>query len=108
TSNLASIGRRLGLGAGGAGAADDSGLFDEYTRVLQSNRLADRLAGNPAFLALAFPRQFDDRTGHLRQREGWVAATAMAVKVFVGLLPVTDSDTDRVFKFLTDNLSISS
>ena len=108
TSNLASIGRRLGLGMGGGGAADDSGLFDEYTRVLQSNRLAERLAGSPAFLALAFPRQFDGRTGHLRKREGWLAATATAVKVFLGLLPVTDSDTDRVFKFLTDNLSISS
>ena len=104
---LASIGRRLGLGIGGGASGSNQDLFDEYTRVLQSYRLASKLAGSRSFLALAFPRNFDPATGHLKKRSGFVADTIREVKSALGLPLATDSDEDQVFKFLTDSLTVS-
>jgi hypothetical protein len=105
-SGIASITKKLGIGGGPTNGNED--LFDQYTRVLRSYRLAGALTNRPEFLALAFPKYYDPKTRHLKPRAGFSAMAADGVKAILGLPLVSDSEEDRVFRFLKENLSIST
>jgi hypothetical protein len=104
-SGIASITKKLGFG-GPSNANED--LFDQYTRVLRSYRLADVLTGRPEFLALAFPESYDPATGRLRPRGAFMGMVSDSVKAFIGLPLGPSAEDDRIFHFLKDNLSIST
>jgi hypothetical protein len=104
--NMASVSRRLGLGSAGNSGSED--LFDHYSRILQSYRLAESLAKRPDFLALAFPREYDPDTKTLRPRGGFVAHSIDGVKQFLGL-PLAQTNTkERVYALLARNLTVST
>jgi len=104
-SGIASITKKLGFGGPSSGNED---LFDQYTRVLRSYRLADTLTERPEFLALAFPDLYDPATKHLRARGAFTGMLSDTVKAFIGLPLGPSAEDDRIFHFLKDNLSIST
>ncbi len=102
---ITSITRRLGIGAQASGNFD---LFDQYTRVLQSYRLAGALAKRPDFLALAFSTSWDPQTKKLKKPTGVTPAIIYGVKNVLGLPIVAASVEDMIYQLLETRLSIST
>jgi len=103
-SGISSISRRLGIGGA---STMSSQLFDEYTRVLKSYRLANALAQREDFLQLAFPDRWNPQTRQLNLARGPLSSVIDQVKGGLGLPLSSVSVDDMTYNLLDESLAIS-
>ncbi|HTT85237.1 MAG TPA: Wzz/FepE/Etk N-terminal domain-containing protein, partial [Rhizomicrobium sp.] len=99
-SGIGGIAKHLHVGGALGGAGDDE-TFDEYTSLLTSNRLAERLVRKDHILPEFFPDAWDPVYDRWRPRDDFVSRNVDYLKVLLRrpLKPAPDvEDLEKYFK----------